>query len=504
MKTPQFLVIDLFCGFGGTTTGFEMAGGVAKVIACVNHDAKAIKSHWLNHPEVKHFEEDIRTLNLNPLVTLAIKMLNKYPDAKLILWASLECTNFSKAKGGMPRNADSRTLAEHLYRYVEALNPHYVMIENVVEFMSWGPLNEFGKPICKRNGEEWLKWRKHINNYGYYDEWRELNSANFGSYTSRNRLFGCFALHHLPITWPVPTHAKKVMKTDLFTNLKPWMPVKDVLNFEDEGKSIFGRKKALSDKTLQRIYAGLVKFIAKGDTTFIAKYFSGRPEGKVISTNSAAGTILTKDGQSLIQTQFLLKYNSINGATGVHHPPSIEEPCPTVTCQGRLGVIAPKFLQHYYGNGFNTSMGEPCPTLTTKDRASLIQPEYFLLNAQFNNNGSSVEKPCFTLIAKMDKRQPYLVQTESGELAIQIMDNDSEMTIKIKEFMAAYGLIDIKMRMLRVSELIKIQGFPANYKMIGSQADQKKFIGNSVVPHVVKAWCIAMAQTKEYKQLKVS
>jgi|GEM_PF-3692483 len=142
----EFLIIDLFCGAGGTTTGFDKAKlngkKCALVIACINHDPKAIKSHWLNHPEVVHFEEDIRTVELSPLVDILQKYRLLYPNAKVILWASLECTNFSKAKGGQPRDADSRTLADHLDRYITALNPDYIQIENVVEFMSWGPPNE--------------------------------------------------------------------------------------------------------------------------------------------------------------------------------------------------------------------------------------------------------------------------------------------------------------------------------------------------------------------------
>lgn len=141
-QSPEFLVVDLFCGAGGTTTGFDMAmingQKMARVIACVNHDPLAIKSHWENHPEVKHFEEDIRTLDLTELIEIARLARIQLPDAKLILWASLECTNFSKAKGGQARDADSRTLAEHLDRYIIALDPDYVQIENVVEFMSWG------------------------------------------------------------------------------------------------------------------------------------------------------------------------------------------------------------------------------------------------------------------------------------------------------------------------------------------------------------------------------
>src|SRR6478609_3972401 len=234
---PVFIVVDLFCGFGGTTLGF-LQSGVAKVIACVNHDPKAIKSHWLNHPEVKHFEEDIRTLDLTELVALVGHYRKLYPNAKLILWASLECTNFSKAKGGLPRNADSRTLADHLDRYILALDPDYVQIENVVEFMSWGPLDEDGRPVSRKKGTDWLRWRESIKDLGYDDDWRELNSADYGSYTSRNRLFGIFSKKGLPISWPAPTHSKKA-KFGMFGGLEKWKAVKDVLDFTDEGVSIF-------------------------------------------------------------------------------------------------------------------------------------------------------------------------------------------------------------------------------------------------------------------------
>jgi site-specific DNA-cytosine methylase len=138
-KDPLFLVIDLFCGFGGTTLGF-MKSKLAYVMACVNHDPLAIESHWLNHPDVEHFEEDIRTLELTKLIRLVNIYRAFYPNAKVILWASLECTNHSKAKGGLSRDADSRTLADHLPRYIKALDPDYVQIENVVEFKIWGPL----------------------------------------------------------------------------------------------------------------------------------------------------------------------------------------------------------------------------------------------------------------------------------------------------------------------------------------------------------------------------
>ncbi len=535
MQEPIFIIVDLFCGFGGTTTGFEQAMFVGadgklhkacKVVACVNHDPKAIKSHWLNHPEVKHFEEDIRTLDLTELTTTVCYWRNIYPSAKLILHASLECTNFSKAKGGQPRNADSRTLAEYLDRYIVALNPEYITIENVVEFMSWGPLDVNGKPLSKKNGQDWVKWRNGICNMGYYDQWKEMNSADYGAYTSRNRLFGCFAKDGLPIVWPEPTHAKKP-SIGLFGNLQPWKPVKDVLDFTDEGKSIFERKTPLSDKTLERIYAGLIKYVANGDKSYIAKYYSGRAEGKISSIDSPAGTITTSDHHSLIQTRFLLKYNSVNGKTGIHNPPSIQEPSPVVSTQGRLGLVAPKFIQYYYGNGHDSSIESPCKTLTTKDRAGLVQTQYFIdrdfkspthssidepagtittvpklnlvetsafiLNPSHGGHCTSANNPCPVIIARQDKAPLYLVKTENGTVSIAVFDCDTDIMIKIKQFMAAYGLVDIKMRMLKVSELLKIQGFPESYKMVGNQTDHKKFIGNAVVPHVPKAWAEALA-----------
>ena len=153
----KLLYIDLFCGAGGTSTGVEKARleneQCAKVIACVNHDKNAIASHAANHPDALHFTEDIRTLNLSPLVSHLQKCRAEYPEALIVLWASLECTNFSKAKGGQSRDADSRTLAEHLFRYIEAINPDYIQIENVEEFMSWGDLDEYGKPISRDKGK---------------------------------------------------------------------------------------------------------------------------------------------------------------------------------------------------------------------------------------------------------------------------------------------------------------------------------------------------------------
>lgn len=576
----SMLYIDLFCGAGGTSTGVENARldgeQCAKVIACVNHDKNAIASHAANHPDALHFTEDIRTLELSPLIEHLAKCKAQYPGAAVVLWASLECTNFSKAKGGQPRDADSRTLAEHLFRYIEAIRPDYIQIENVEEFMSWGDMDENGKPISMEKGKCYLRWVRNVKKYGFDFDHRILNAADYGAYTTRKRFFGIFARKGFPIVFPEPTHCKEG-RQDMFGRLEKWRPVKDVLDFSDEGASIF-REKSLAEKTLERIYAGLIKFVAGGKDAFMIKWnsmsrngkyqapgidepcpvvstqnrlgvakvcflskqFSGHPESKNVSVEEPAGAITCKDHHAFISAYY----------GGKDHNSSVDVPASTLTTKDRLA-----FISAHYGNGFNRSINEPSATVTTKDRFSLIEscfldmqygngtpasvevpactvttnPKFslvtckpwimntnfsnvgssiedpaqtvtanrkwhYLMNPQFNSAGGSVDNPCFTLIARMDKMPPYLIATETGRVAIEIYDTDSPMTRKIKEFMALYGIVDIKMRMLRIPELKKIMGFPEDYTLVGSQADQKKFIGNAVEVNMARVLCEALAQ----------
>ena len=531
MNQIKLLYIDLFCGAGGTSTGVEYAQlhgeKCAKVIACVNHDPNAILSHAANHPDTLHFTEDIRTLDLTGLVEHLQKMKKQYPDAYVVLWASLECTNFSRAKGGQPRDADSRTLAEHLFRYIEAIRPNWIQIENVEEFMMWGELDENGKPVSKDQGSDYLRWVHKVQSYGYDFDWRILNAADFGAYTSRKRFFGQFAQKGFPIAFPVPTYAKNGDEGGLFSCYHKWKPVREVLDFSDEGESIFGRKKSLCEKTLERIYAGLIKFVAgmsqKDFAAFIVKYnsmnssghytapsidepcptvacqnrlgiaqvsflskqFSGNPGDKNISVNGPAGTITTKDHHALVGAEFMSQYYG-NGYNS-----SIEEPSPTVTTKDRISLVR-CFIDNQYGNGTPSSVSTPCPTIPTNPKQSLVKT--FLMNPQFASKGGSVDNPCFTLIARMDKMPPYLICTEQGKVGIAIFEDDSPMTRKIKEFMAIYNIVDIKMRMLKVSELKKIMGFPDDYVLIGTQSEQKKFIGNAVEVNMSRVLCEALCQ----------
>ena len=528
MENIRLLYVDLFCGAGGTSTGVELSTlhgeKCAKVVACVNHDANAIASHLANHPEARHFTEDIRTLDMAPLAAVVEESRRQYPKAKLVLWASLECTNFSKAKGGQPRDADSRTLANHLFRYIEALTPDYIQIENVVEFMSWGEIDENGKPIDRLNGTDYVRWCNRVQSYGYTFQWRELNAADFGAYTSRKRFFGQFVKHGLSGAFPEPTHCKNGYDVGgMFPiHLDKWRPVREVLDLEDDGESIFGRKKPLVEKTLNRIYAGLVKFVAGGADTFIVKYNSvNKTTGKYVapSVDEPCPTVAVQNRLGLAKAHFLSKQFSGDPAS---KNSSIEDPAGTITCIDHHALLT------YYGNGRMSSVEKPSPVIPTRDRVAKLNVQFlaneysgggqigsletvspsiltkpkqqlvsaFLMNPQYTSAGGSLDNPCFTLIARMDKMPPYLIQTKQG-IGIEVYENDSPMTVKIKEFMAMYGIIDIKMRMLKVSELKAIMGFPPDYVLVGTQSEQKKYIGNAVEVHMSRALCEALAEKME-------
>ena len=529
----KLLYIDLFCGAGGTSTGVERARlngkKCAKVIACVNHDPNAIKSHAANHPHTKHFTEDIRTLDMKPLQSITEQERAKNPTAKVVLWASLECTNFSKAKGGQPRDADSRTLAEHLFRYIEALNPDYIYIENVEEFMCWGDLDENGKPISRDAGRLYMRWVQNVCKYGYDFSHRLLNAADYGARTSRTRFFGIFAKHGLPTVFPEPTHCKGGREADMFhPALKPWEPVRDVLELDNEGQSIFTRNKPLTERTLERIYAGLIKFVAGGNDAFIVKYnsfsrngryvapgidepcpvvatqnrlgvakvqflskqFSGEPESKNVSIDEPSGAITCKDHHALIGASFLQSYYG-----NANQNTSVDNPCPTVTTHDRFSLITSRFMDMQYGKSKPASLNEPAQAVTAVPKMKLVSVEQrqFLMNPSYRSKGGSIDAPSFTIFARMDKTPPYLITTEQGELEIIIYKDDSPAMARIKEFMAMYNIVDIKMRMLNVPELKRIMGFGTDYTLVGTQTEQKKYIGNAVEVHMSQALCEALA-----------
>lgn len=606
------LVIDLFCGAGGTSEGIEQARyrGIKNsvVIAGINHDKKAIYSQAVNHPLAYYTDEDIRFANLKPIADLVTLLRKLFPQCPILIWASLECTNHSNAKGGMARDPDSRTLPWDLYRYIETLNPDGIWIENVKEFAEWGPMMErivlekgetrksLKNPIprhledefyadkiakgftayCplewlkdgqkKKTGEfrpEWvpirdlkgiyyLDWKKKVDAYGYHNQQRIINAADHGAPTNRKRLFLLFMRTGWPITFPHPTHAKKPKEGDLFDPyLKPHVPVKTCLDFSVEGRSVFEDGHVDSIKTWERLYEGLIKFVAGGeDAYYLMKYNSSHNntsvnkgasinepsptittmsgvaliktdfidviygKGYASSMEDAAPTVRTKDGMALVNPNFFLVNQQ-----GQSTANSVDQPSPTLLTKEKLSLVGVKhFIYKAFSNsGYHGSIDEPEGTVLTNPKSALVQVDGYVMSTNYDNIGSalnepahtitanrkwsylinpswfgslgSTDKPAVTIVARQDKAPIYLLSVSETQysLAIPVFETDPEIVVKIKEFMALYNIYDIKKRMLMVPELLQIQSFPKDYFLAGTKTDQKKFIGNAVPPVVARA-----------------
>lgn len=345
----RLIVIDSFCGAGGVTEGFHRAvdehgNKICKVIIGINHDEKAIESHAANHPDTIHFIEDFTTLDANRLLPIVESNRKRYPNAKVLFWASAECTHHSKAKGGLPRNADSRSLPEHIERYVKVINPDIIGVENVVEFLDWGPLDENGKPIKELKGIYYSAWRDNLIGLDYLYDFRTLNAADFGAYTSRVRYFGIFAKEANNIAFPVQTHSKNVVN-----GLLKWNAVKEVLNLDIEGDSIFDREKPLVDATLERIIAGIERFVVnKTEDVFVSRYSTVSPDHTI-------------DHHHILTAYYGNGYNT-----------SVEDPAGTVTTKDRFALVTSKFMDQQYGMSKPAHINQPAGTLTANPKLNIV------------------------------------------------------------------------------------------------------------------------------------
>lgn len=545
----QYAFLDLFCGAGGTTTGIEDVPN-AFVYACVNHDKNAIISHSSNHPGAIHFTEDIRTVSIQKLIDKTNEIRAQYPGIKICMWASLECTNHSNAKGGMSRDADSRTLAEHLFRYFP-IDFDLIFIENVKEFKEWGPLIKkidpttqleiFDKkggsimvPDKQFRGNDYKTWVKNVCTEGYSHKDTIINCADIGCPTTRKRLFIQFARPEMSMVWPKQTHSKGGKE-----GFKEWLAVGPLLQLEEHGQSIFTRK--LAPNTYKRVHKGVKKF---GISPFISKYYgTGDNVSKITEpcptlttkdrcyfTSSfvlnnyinpsytklcePCSTVVTRPQQKLI-TCFMMQENS----DGKNY--KMTNPCPTLTTVPKEKIVTTYFLSSQYGKSIGSSTEDPAPALTRIPKENVVST-HFLMDHQFNNEGNSLHEPCPTLIARQDKKPKYLVSAQflmstnfnnvgtnlnepaptqlasrkydylvtsdnSGTNMSIIQEGDCEELIALKMFMQENGIYDIKMRALYISEMLKIMTFPENYKLIGTKTEQKKYIGNAVPPIAAKA-----------------
>lgn len=463
---PYFNAVDLFCGAGGGTEGLEQTG-VIRVTHAINHDKNAIESHKLNHPEAYALEEDIIYYDMKDL-----------PEITDIALAGVECTNHSDAKGGGTRCPDSRTQPYQVNRYTERLRPLYFVVENVPEIMAWGDLTQkknrkgeiINVPATREKGKLYMKWVKDMCSLGYHYDYRIFDCADFGAPTNRIRYFGVFAQKGLPISFPNPTHKKEA--TPMFGE-KEWIPAKDVLDLDDKGKSIFGRKKPYVRPTLRRVAYGIRKFfLTKEMRQFLTSYYGSGNNANSIDNPLRA--LVTKDRHALVSVlenkEFITQHihNSLNAV-------SINKPMGTVLTKDLKQLVSVdlcNYIVRQYGTSNAASMDKPVGTLTTSNKTSIVH-----LSSEPTPNQE--EKLDFFLQfffiegrrTKKEKRTRCPFELEYVNTAFLLNDL----------------IEDIFMRFIKIKEQLKAQGFPEDYKLVGTQQEKTKYIGNAIPPPMTKA-----------------
>lgn len=381
------LLIDCFAGGGGASVGIEMALGKA-VDYAINHDPFAIKMHLRNHPDTYHYTEDIMRVKLENKI--------KHDDVVRFMWASPDCTQHSRAKGGKPVEKGLRILPYGVRRLcVQIFNitgklPEVIIMENVAEIQEWGPLDEDNKPIKERKGEDYKKFINSMKSLGYEFDSRELVAADYGVPTTRKRWFAIFRCDGKPIVWPEPTHNKDGSK-----GLKKWVAVSTVLNFNNLGKSIFGRKKPLAAKTMKRIAGGMDKFVFNDPKPFMVTVNHSGDNFRGQSIDSPMSTITQKNGVGVV-TPLMLNYKFDN------EPENVSNPLSTITTVNSHYVCSPYIMQ-IGQTGFsdyrNRKVEEPLSTIVTKNEHCLISPYIIQYHSETSKQprGQSVKSPIQTI-----------------------------------------------------------------------------------------------------------
>ncbi len=408
---------DLFCGGGGTSEGLLMAANEMHrdlSLVAVNHWQVAIDTHSLNHPYAKHLCTGMDNVDPRKLV----------PSGRLnVLCASPECTHHSTARGGRPMSDQSRSSAWHILRFAEALYIDNLVIENVPEFQSWGPLGANGRPMKSKRGQLFEQFIASLKALGYNVDWRVLNCADYGDPTTRHRLF-IVARRGKAVRWPEPTHipASQLMTRGLFTeNRKPWRTAREIIDWSLPSQSIFERKRPLADKTLLRIQAGLKKFC--GFDVDLKRCFAEnlRPFIVVLRGTSTTASVdepmhtVTANGTHYgLVEPFLTHFRGDHAGRedGAQRNGSINDPLATQDTSNRFGLVEPFPVLLRKGQGARP-IDEPLATLTTKG-ANYGIAEPFL--AQWDQTGSaggqrSIDDPCPTVVTKANTGvvEPFLL-----------------------------------------------------------------------------------------------
>lgn len=446
MLTPQFilglsakLVIDLFAGGGGASTGIEQAIG-RHVDVAINHDADAIGMHEVNHPQTRHYREDIR--RIDPLAVTRGELVG-------LLHASPDCTHHSQALGGQPRSQEIRSLAWMVHRWAGKTRPDVITLENVEQMLQWSPLvakrdpatgrvvtldkvtdaagktayrvadpgevvprrNQFLVPDPKRKGRNWEHFVSGLRAMGYQVQWRVICNATLGCHSTRTRLYLVARCDGLPIVWPEQTHARKPVG-----KLQRFRPAADCIDWSIPGRSIFGRDKPLAEATMRRIAHGMRKFVLESPDPFIVQGAArtlvqtsyGERKGQVprsLDLGAPLGTVVAGGIKHAVASAYLVQAGHGEGkgatkrwgagANGVH------EPMGTVTASSVSRSLATAFMVQANG-GFNTTpardLQEPVSTVTTTGSQQQLAVAH-LTTLRRHSTGRGLQEPLATVAA---------------------------------------------------------------------------------------------------------
>jgi DNA (cytosine-5)-methyltransferase 1 len=350
MSRRKILVADLLCGAGGSSTGCGQALeqlGLQMELVCVNHWGVAIETHRRNHPEARHYVQDIATVRPHLLV----------PEGYLdLLMASPTCTHHSVARGGKPTSDQQRSDPWHIITWLTELRVKRIIIENVWEFTGWGPVDpKTGKPIPARKGEYFFAWIETLRRLGFDPEWKKLNAADYGDATTSQRFILMARSDRRQIAWPRPTHTKRPeQEMTLFPGLQPWRPARDIIDWNLKGRSILNRKKPLAPKTLARIYAGAVKFNWPEPYLIILRNHMGAQ-----GLDLPLPTIAANGGHIGLAQPVIVNMKGRSTASDV------DEPLPTQTAHAGHLFSAEPIVLSTNNSGTPKSADDPLPTITT-------------------------------------------------------------------------------------------------------------------------------------------
>jgi DNA (cytosine-5)-methyltransferase 1 len=522
----DLLIVDLFAGGGGASLGLEQATGVHVGLA-VNHDEHAIRMHAENHPHTLHRQSSVWD------VSPAKACRGDTPD---VLWASPDCTHFSKAKGAVPRRQEIRGLAWVVVRWVEQVRPRVIFIENVVEFLTWGPLGEDGYPIKSRAGETFREFVAALESHGYAVDWRALRGCDYGAPTTRERLFIVARRDGAPIVWPEPTHyprfrpkrskspvghrgpaagrvARNRERRDAWAKERRGRPLyrtaAECIDWSIPACSIFATKeeardwakrhgvnsprRPLAPKTMARIAEGIRRYVLHNPTPYLLCLTHG---GRLEPLDAPMRTVTAAPrGERAVVTPHITKmYGTSTGSP-------VDDPTPTVTGAGQhLGLVAASLVNTRNGERKGQrpraiDIGRPLGTITAQGSQGAIVAAWLA-----KHYGGVYGQPLDTTIGTVTARdhhalcaaflQKYYgrgVGQGLGRPLDAVTGRDTFGLVTVKLGGDTYRLVDVTMRMLQPRELARAQGFPDRYVLNGTKTQKVARIGNSVCPDVVRA-----------------